>query len=58
MEALLTTPQHTQLRNGPRLIDLDILFYDDVHFHLPDESLVIPHPRLPERDFVLGPLTE
>jgi 2-amino-4-hydroxy-6-hydroxymethyldihydropteridine diphosphokinase / dihydropteroate synthase len=43
-------------RYGPRKIDLDILFYDDVR-HTSD-SLTIPHPALPERAFVLIPLQE
>jgi len=42
--------------NGPRLIDMDILFYDDLVLNSP--SLVIPHPRLHERGFVLLPLME
>jgi len=42
--------------NGPRLIDIDILFYDDMAFSMP--SLVIPHPRLHERGFVLVPLND
>jgi 2-amino-4-hydroxy-6-hydroxymethyldihydropteridine diphosphokinase len=42
--------------NGPRLIDMDILFYDDLVVDRP--SLVIPHPRLHERGFVLLPLME
>jgi 2-amino-4-hydroxy-6-hydroxymethyldihydropteridine diphosphokinase len=43
-------------RNGPRLIDLDILFYDDIILDTP--ALVIPHPRLHQRAFVLVPLAE
>lgn len=42
--------------NGPRLIDIDILFYDDLILHSP--ALVIPHPRLHERAFVLLPLMD
>jgi len=44
------------VRWGPRVIDLDILFYDDLI--LDTERLVIPHPLLHERDFVLIPLAE
>ena len=43
-------------RYGPRLIDLDLLYYDDLV--LDDPGLTIPHPRLHERDFVLRPLAE
>ncbi|MES2023831.1 MAG: 2-amino-4-hydroxy-6-hydroxymethyldihydropteridine diphosphokinase [Patescibacteria group bacterium] len=41
---------------GPREIDIDILFYDDLVFK--NDILEIPHPLLTERDFVLIPLNE
>ncbi len=44
------------VRNGPRLIDLDILFYGQEVIKRPD--LDIPHPRLQDRAFVLVPLAE
>ena len=43
-------------RNGPRTIDVDILFYGSAGRDAP--GLVIPHPRLHERRFVLAPLAE
>lgn len=43
-------------RYGPRLIDIDILFYGAQRFEAP--GLVIPHPRLAERVFVLRPLAD
>ncbi len=44
------------VRNGPRPLDVDILLYDDLVMDEPD--LVIPHPRMYERAFVLAPLEE
>jgi len=44
------------IRFGPRLIDIDILFYNSLILDSPD--LIIPHPRLVERAFVLLPLRE
>jgi 2-amino-4-hydroxy-6-hydroxymethyldihydropteridine diphosphokinase len=44
-------------RNEARLLDLDLLAYDDV-VSGPGEVPVLPHPRLAERAFVLLPLTE
>ena len=43
-------------RNAPRSIDIDILFYNKLVVKTPD--LVIPHPRLTQRGFVLMPLAE
>jgi 2-amino-4-hydroxy-6-hydroxymethyldihydropteridine diphosphokinase len=43
-------------KDGPRLIDIDILFYDNKVIELP--GLIIPHPRLAGRAFVLAPLVE
>lgn len=42
--------------NSPRTLDLDVLMYDDVKCDEPD--LVLPHPRMHQRAFVLQPLLE
>ncbi|KAK1229915.1 trifunctional dihydropteroate synthetase [Marasmius sp. AFHP31] len=57
------------IRNGPRAIDLDILFFDSALMDTRDSDdrenldnlsghLVIPHPRITEREFVLRPLND
>jgi len=45
-----------EIKNGPRIIDLDILFYEDEI--IDTKQLKIPHPRLHKRAFVLEPLNE
>ncbi|HUG33720.1 MAG TPA: 2-amino-4-hydroxy-6-hydroxymethyldihydropteridine diphosphokinase [Anaerolineales bacterium] len=42
--------------NGPRLIDIDILFYDDLVLY--SHALMIPHPHMHERGFVLVPMMD
>ncbi len=43
-------------RYGPRVVDLDLLLYDDLV--LASDALTLPHPRMLERAFVLAPLAE
>lgn len=45
-----------EVKDGPRTIDLDLLFYGDLERNT--EFLTLPHPRLHERRFVLEPLVE
>jgi 2-amino-4-hydroxy-6-hydroxymethyldihydropteridine diphosphokinase len=60
LEACLATEREMgrirTVRNGPRTIDVDILLFGEERRDTPD--LVLPHPRLPERRFVLEPLAE
>jgi GTP cyclohydrolase-4 len=51
-----TLGREPSFRNGPRSIDIDILFFDDLSRS--QDNLTIPHPRLFERAFVLAPLSE
>ncbi len=44
------------VRNGPRTLDVDVLLVDDLNIAEPD--LVVPHPRMAERGFVLAPLED
>ena len=43
-------------KNSPRILDLDLLLYDDVCMNTPE--LILPHPRMHERGFVLVPLKD
>lgn len=54
IERRLGRDRHVQW--GPRTIDLDLLLFDDLVIATPE--LVIPHPRMHERRFVLEPLAE
>lgn len=66
-QAILTITQQIEQEMGrtekshsgqyhDRVIDIDILLYDDLHLSTP--SLTIPHPKMFERDFVMKPLRE
>lgn len=55
-ERALGRDRARELRWGPRSIDLDLLAYDDLV--VDDADLILPHPRLLERAFVLVPLAE
>jgi 2-amino-4-hydroxy-6-hydroxymethyldihydropteridine diphosphokinase len=48
--------RHRTVKNAPRIIDIDILFYDKEIYASP--RLTIPHPQLQNRRFVLIPLNE
>ncbi|HVV61962.1 MAG TPA: 2-amino-4-hydroxy-6-hydroxymethyldihydropteridine diphosphokinase [Pseudolabrys sp.] len=56
VERALGRDRAHETRWGPRTVDIDIIAYDDVTLDGPD--LVLPHPRLFERAFVLMPLAE
>lgn len=48
--------RQNEIEWGPREIDLDILFYNDLIYS--DENITIPHKGIIDRDFVLVPLSE
>lgn len=49
-------PQQSKVIYHDRIIDIDILLYDDLHINT--KKLTIPHPHMHERNFVLIPLKE
>jgi len=51
-----TIGRKESVRWGPRVIDLDLLLYDQLCFDSPD--ITIPHPRMHQRAFVLVPMAE
>jgi len=44
------------IKNGPRIIDIDMLSYDDLEMNTAE--LILPHPGMHTRDFVLKPLED
>ena len=56
VERALGRDRAKERRWGPRPVDIDIIAYDDVT--LDEDGLILPHPRLLERAFVLMPLAE
>jgi 2-amino-4-hydroxy-6-hydroxymethyldihydropteridine diphosphokinase len=56
VERALGRNRDQEQRWGPRPVDIDILAYDDMSLDEPD--LILPHPRLFQRAFVLVPLAE
>lgn len=61
-EIEVTLGRTKTIRNGPRPIDLDILYYDDTvsesHERGEERWLQVPHKNIQEREFVLRPLAE
>jgi len=56
IEASMGRDRVNGLRWGPRIIDIDIILYDDLKIE--SEALTLPHPRFRERAFVLVPLAD
>lgn len=56
LETELSLGRVRTIPNGPRIIDLDIIFWD--HQVIDEPGLIVPHPRMHQRLFVLDPLVE
>jgi 2-amino-4-hydroxy-6-hydroxymethyldihydropteridine diphosphokinase len=48
--------REVEVKGGPRIIDLDLLFYGQEVIR--DHDLIVPHPEIPKRRFVLEPICE
>ena len=54
-----TVGRTKSFRNGPRVVDLDLLFYGQEVLRIDEDLwLELPHPRIAEREFVLRPMAE
>jgi len=56
IELKMGRPKEDKGRRQDRVIDLDVLFYNDLIFSIP--SLTVPHPQAHRRSFVLVPMLE
>ncbi len=56
IENALGRDRKSEIRNGPRTIDIDILLFSD--FSINTQKLIIPHKKMDERAFVLIPMLE
>ena len=56
IEAINGRNREKEISKGPRTLDIDLLFFDDISLNTP--HLTIPHPQLEKRAFVLVPLLE
>ncbi len=56
IEHMFGRNRREEQRNGPRTLDIDILLFSDLKMH--SENLIIPHPKMNERAFVLVPMLE
>ena len=56
IEAINGRNREKEISKGPRTLDIDLLFFDDISLNTP--RLTIPHPQLEKRAFVLVPLLE
>lgn len=56
LETELLIGRNRTIPKGPRIIDLDMLFWENLEIQ--SKNLILPHPRLFERSFVVLPLSE